>query len=171
MADCPSCGERLTPKAKFCDYCGEKLPEDSQEAGASSAPVSKKASKKASRKPPISRDAAFVGIGMGIVLTILTCGFYMLFWQARQFRVLNAWLGRKEYGFWSWYFYGLFTCSVYWIYHEYKMANGICEIQHKRGWPENPQLAVICLLLSACGLSVASMAIQQEEINKFYQQS
>ena len=171
MATCPACGERLTPRAKFCDYCGEKLSEDSLEAGVSSAFASKKIVGKVSGGPPISRDAAFVGIGMGIVLTILTCGFYMLFWQARQFRVLNAWLGRKEYHFWSWYFLGLFTCGVYIVYHEYKMANGICEIQHKKGWPENPQLALICLLLSAFGLSVASMAIQQEEINKFYQQS
>ena len=163
MATCPSCGERLAPKAKFCDYCGEKLPGDSQEADAAPASVAK--------KPPIPREAAFVGIGMAIVLTILTCGIYLLFWQARQFRVLNAWLGRREYEFWPWLFLCIITCGIYEIYHEYKMANGIGEIQRKRGMPDNSSLAVICLVLTAVGLGVATMAIQQEEINKFYQQS
>ena len=108
---------------------------------------------------------------MGIVLTILTCGFYALFWQARQFRVLNAWLGREEYGFWKWLLLSILTCGMYAIYTEYQMSNGIIEIQRKRGWHINPNLGAICVVVSFFGFPIASMAIQQEEINKFYNPS
>ena len=122
MADCPACGEALVEGAEFCDYCGEKLPGESgkaEEAGDSSY-----------RNPaPVPRDEAVVSIGTGGFLTILTCGIYSLFWQARQFRVLNAWLGRREYSFWSWFGLCLITCGIYGIYSEYQMANSILEIQ------------------------------------------
>ena len=160
MADCPACGEALVEGSEFCDYCGEKLPGDTggQATGVSSY-----------RNPaPISREEAFVSIGMGIFLTILTCGIYSLFWQARQFRVLNAWLGRREYSFWAWLGLCFITCGIYAVYSEYQMANSILEIQRKREWPANPSLATICVAVSIIGIPIASMAIQQEEINKFY---
>ena len=161
MADCPACGEALVEGAEFCDYCGEKLPGESgkaEEAGDSSY-----------RNPaPVPRDEAVVSIGTGVFLTILTCGIYSLFWQARQFRVLNAWLGRREYSFWSWFGLCLITCGIYGIYSEYQMANSILEIQRKREWYTNPNLATLCVAVSIIGFPIASMAIQQEEINKFY---
>ena len=165
MANCPACGEGLVEAAEFCDYCGEKVSGGGggQSAGGSSYrdPVS----------VPVPRDEAFVGIGMGIVLTILTCGFYALLWQARQFRVLNAWLGRKEYSFAKWFLLSLLTCGLYGIYTEYQMSNSIIEIQRKRDWHTNPNLGTICVVLSFFGSPIASMAIQQEEINKFYNPS
>ena len=160
MADCPACGEALVEGAGVCDYCGEKLPGETgdQAAGGSSY-----------RNPvPVPSGEAVVSIGMGVFLTILTCGIYSLFWQARQFRVLNAWLGRREYGFWSWFGLCLITCGIYGIYSEYQMANSILEIQRKREWYTNPNLATLCVAVSIIGFPIASMAIQQEEINKFY---
>jgi hypothetical protein len=160
MAACPACGERLVGAAEFCDYCGEKQPgETGRQAAAYSS----------YRNPaPVPREEAFVSIGTGIFLTLLTCGIYSLFWQARQFRVLNAWLGRREYSFWSWFGLCLITCGFYGIYSEYQMAKSILEIQRKREWHTDPNLATLCAAVSMCGFPIASMAIQQEEINKFY---
>ena len=160
MADCPACGEALVEGAEFCDYCGEKLPGETgdQAAGGSSY-----------RNPvPVPREEAFVGIGMGIFLSIITCFIYSLFWQARQFRTLNAWLGRKEYSFAKWFLLSLLTCGIYGIYTEYQMSNSINEIQRTRGWHTNPNLGTICVAISFFGSPIASMAIQQEAINKFY---
>ena len=52
--------------------------------------------------------------------------------------------------------------------YEYKMAVGINEIQANNGLPVNNGLAVICVLLAIFGIGIASLAIQQWEINKFY---
>ena len=158
---CPACGKRGESAARFCVHCGKKLVGGPQQAVASVA--------KLSTAPPISRHEAVVGIGFGIILSIITCGFYLLLWQARQFKVLNAWLGRQEFSFWAWFFLGMITCGIYMIYYEYKMANGILEIQQKLGRSENSQLPILCLVLSVFGFSIVSMAIQQEEINNLYQ--
>ena len=48
------------------------------------------------------------------------------------------------------------------------MAVGINEIQANNGLPVNNGLAAICVLLAIFGIGIASLAIQQWEINKFY---
>lgn len=117
---------------------------------------------------PYPEDDAVVGIGLGILITILTCGIYGLFWQYKQMKVLNAWLGREEYDFILWLFLSVITCGIYAIYYEYKMAKGINEVQARHGLLVNQDLALICILLSVVGIGVASIAIQQADINKFY---
>lgn len=157
---CPACGKGCESGARICGHCGEKMTGGSQQPVPSVAELS--------QTLPISEDEAVVEIGMGIILSIITCGFYQLFWQARQFKVLNAWLGRKEFGFWSWFLLGIITCGFYMIYCEYKMANAILEVRLKHGRSGNSQLPILCLFLSLFGFSIVSMAIQQDEINNLY---
>ncbi len=65
----------------------------------------------------------------------------------------------------------ILTCSIFEIYYEYKMAQGINEIQENNGLRANRELALICVLVSIFSLGVAATAIQQWEINKFYGES
>ena len=70
-----------------------------------------------STKPPIQpqhgppRDPV-INIGVGILLTIVTCGIYGLYWQYRQMEALNGFLGRKEYDFWMWFLLSIVTCGA-----------------------------------------------------------
>lgn len=48
------------------------------------------------------------------------------------------------------------------------MAVGINEIQTNSGLLVSSYLAVTCVLLAIFGVGIASLAIQQWEINKFY---
>ena len=105
---------------------------------------------------------------LGIIFSILTCGIYALYWQYKQMETLNSWLHRKDYSFWLWFFLSMVTCGIFGIYYEYKMANGINEIQENNGWRVLDSLGVICILVSIFGFGIASLAIQQAEINKFY---
>ena len=72
-----------------------------------------------SQRLPYPRQEAVVGIGIGIILSIVTCGIYGLFWQYKQIEVLNAWLGRKEYDFWTWLLLSIITCGIFSLYYEY----------------------------------------------------
>ena len=85
-----------------------------------------------------------------------------------QLEALNAWLGREDFSFWLWIFLSVVTCGVFAVYYEYKMAQGINEIQEEHGYRLNPNLAVICIVVSLFGFWFASLAIQQSEINRFY---
>lgn len=119
------------------------------------------------RTPYPSRDAV-VSIGVGIILSILTCGIYGLFWQYKQIEVLNAWLGRKEYDFWLWLVLSIVTCGIFALYYEYTMAKGLNELQEEHGLRVNEDLAILCVLLALFGAGIASLAIQQSEINRLY---
>ena len=88
--------------------------------------------------------------------------------EYKQMETLNSWLHRNEYSFWLWLFLSILTCGIFGIYYEYKMANGINEIQENNGWRVADSLAVICVLLALFGVGIASLAIQQFEIHKFY---
>ena len=107
-------------------------------------------------------------IALGIIFSFLTCGIYSLYWQYKQMVTLNAWLGRTDYRFGLWLLLCILTCGIFALYYEYKMAVGINEIQANNGLTVNHSLAAICVLLAIFGIGIASLAIQQWEINKFY---
>lgn len=117
---------------------------------------------------PYPPEEAIIKPGLGILFTLLTCGIYGLYWQYKQMEILNAWLERDEYSFWQWFFLSIITCGLYAVYYEYKMAKGIIEIQEENDFRVSDDLPVICIILSIVGLSIASLAIQQSNINKFY---
>ena len=56
-------------------------------------------------------------------------------------------------------------------YYEYKMAQGINEIQETNNLRVSSDLPLICILLSVFGFGIVSLAIQQSEINKFYNET
>ncbi|MGI9515872.1 MAG: DUF4234 domain-containing protein [Pirellulaceae bacterium] len=126
-----------------------------------------------SEKPPIIKQTMptqdhVVNIAVGIILTIITCGIYGLFWQYKQMAALNDFLGHKEYDFWMWFLLSIITCGIFAMYYEYKMADSINQVKQGRGRHADPNLPLICLFLSIFGLGIVSLAIQQNEINLLY---
>jgi len=109
-----------------------------------------------------------VGVATGFLLTLITCGIYYFFWQYKQMRALNGWLGREEFDFLVWLLLSLVTCGIFAVYYEYKMALGINDVQEKIGQRVNGDLGMLSVLLAIFGFGIASVAIQQMEINRFY---
>ena len=107
-------------------------------------------------------------IGLGILLTLITCGIYGLYWQYKQMAILNAWLGSNEFSFWKWFFLTIITCGIYEVYEEYKMGQSINTVQSKNNFFVTSNLSIICLLLTLFGLGLVTTAIQQHHINNFY---
>lgn len=122
----------------------------------------------ASSATPISREQAVSSVATDVLLSIVTCGIYNLFWQARQFRVLNAFLEREEFRFSVWFFLSLISCGLYHIYSEYVMAKSVLAVR-RLGQPTSDNLPLISLLVSLCGLTIVADAIQQSEINGFFE--
>ncbi len=107
------------------------------------------------------------GIGSSILLTLLTCGIYNLFWQKHQIKTINFLLGKDVLSFWKWSLLTFITCGLYHIYHEYLMGKYIVEIQYKINKPApSTSLPVIVLILSIIGLSLITDAIEQKELNE-----
>jgi hypothetical protein len=107
-------------------------------------------------------------IAMDIVLSIITCGIYGLFWTARQMKAVNHLLGWDKFSFVKWLLLSLVTCGIYHIFYEYSMAQSIVEVQEKAGRSMSSSLPVISVLLAIIGLHIVADAIQQDEINKLF---
>ena len=117
---------------------------------------------------PYPESDAVRSIVSGIVLTLVTCGIYGLYWHYKQMETLNAWLGRDEFSFGAWFFLSFCTFGIYAIYYEYKMATGINEVRANNDMYVESSLPVVCVLLAIVTFDIVSIAIQQSWINKIY---
>ena len=107
-------------------------------------------------------------VALDLVLSLITCGIYGLFWQARLFKATNALIGGDKYKFWPWFLLTIITCSIYNIYIQYQLGTSLHEGLKKEGAAGNDSLSLLGLLLSVFGLHLVVLAIDQNEINKLY---
>ena len=107
-----------------------------------------------------------IDIATGIILCLITCGFYNIYWNYRQFQMMNALLGREEYKFVPWLLLTLVTCGLYHLYYEYKMGTDLYNWLKEHGREVNPNLGAIGLVLSCFGLTIVADAVYQHEFNK-----
>jgi hypothetical protein len=118
---------------------------------------------------PMERSDAVSSVTTDVILTVLTCGIYGIFWQARIFRAVNAFLGREKFSTLLWILLSLITCGIYNIFAQYELSKAINEVQAKVGKKVNEHLALLNVLLSFFALHLVSNAINQIEINAWYE--
>jgi hypothetical protein len=107
-----------------------------------------------------------IDVAVGIILSVITCGLYNIYWNYRQMEAMNALLGRQEFNFAKWAILTLITCGIYHIYYEYRMGSELQTWLTQNGRPVNPNLAIVGLVLSMMGLTVVADAVYQHELNK-----
>lgn len=107
-----------------------------------------------------------IDVAVGIILSVVTCGLYNVYWNYRQMQAMNALLGRHEFDFAKWALLTLVTCGIYHVYYEYRMGNELQTWLMQNGRPVNPNLALIGLVLCLCALPVVTDAVYQHELNK-----
>jgi hypothetical protein len=126
-------------------------------------------------KPSGVRDPArsitpktHINIPLYLILTILTCGIFNLYWNYRQMEICNELLNRREFRFWIWLLFTILTCGIYHIFYQYKMGAAIVEIQLSLNMVLFDKLPVISVLVTIIGFPIVVDCIHQHEINKIY---
>ena len=104
-------------------------------------------------------------VAMDMILVLITCGIYDLFWQYRQIRFVNVVSGEIKFSFLKWLIFTILTCGLYNFYHEYVMGREIVVLQEKCGAAQNEDLPLLSIILCAVSLGIITDAIQQREIN------
>ena len=107
-----------------------------------------------------------IDVAMGIILSVITCALYNIYWNYRQMRAMNALLGREEYDFVKWLILTIVTCGIYHVYYEYRMGSDLQNWLTQNGRVVSQNLPLVGLLLSCVGLTVVADAIYQHELNK-----
>ena len=106
-------------------------------------------------------------IALSIILSIITCGIYGLFWYAFMTDDVNKVSG--EYDSTSGgltILYSLLTCGLYKIYWSYKVGKQLYNAGSNCG-KDISDNSILYLILSLFGLSIISDALIQNDLNSF----
>ncbi len=114
-------------------------------------------------EPPQMQE---VSIALYLVVTLLTCGLFNLYWNYRQMFVCNELLERDEFSWPLWLLLSIVTCGIYHLFYQFKMGAAINEIQDRRGVPVTRDLPVISVVAAILGFGVVADCIHQHELNK-----
>ena len=102
-------------------------------------------------------------IPLCIILSIVTCGIYMLYWFVVLTDDLNYASGRdRDTGGALSLILTLVTCGIYGIYWAYKVGEKVDII---RGVP-GQNTSIVYLLLELFGFNIIVLALCQSELNK-----
>jgi len=112
---------------------------------------------------PIQRKS----IGLCIVLSIVTCGLYSLYWLyclAEDVNTATARPNGPSGGIVL--LLSIITCNIYGLYWLYRAGNDLDRQRMTRGLPAG-HLGILYLVLSVFGLTIISYALMQSELNEF----
>ncbi len=105
-------------------------------------------------------------IALCIVLSIVTCGIYGIYWFVVMTNDVKTAANDTELASGGLaFFLTLITCGIYGFYWAYKMGELIKRAQEKRNLPVNDN-AIVYLILQIFGLGIVVYALVQNELNK-----
>lgn len=108
-----------------------------------------------------------------LVLAIVTCGLYLIYWYYSVYSDLKQLDGRTPTG--NAYFVDfllmIVTCGIWGIYVDYRISQQLNELQERAGLQANDTTALVIILDVAAYVTIAftymiSSAIQQDQLNK-----
>lgn len=106
-------------------------------------------------------------VALAIILTIVTCGLYGIYWEVCLVDDLNKVCRDEDAKSGVLVFLlGLITCNIYWLYWLFKAGEKIDNAKAEKGLPPSNR-GLVYLLLSFFGLGIVAFAILQSDVNGF----
>lgn len=105
-------------------------------------------------------------IALCIVLSIITCGLYGIYWFVCATDDTNEVSSCYGTSGGLAFLFSLITCGLYGIYWGYKLGEALDDARMRNGEPSS-SLAIIFLLLNIFGLSIITLALAQNELNRY----
>lgn len=105
-------------------------------------------------------------IGVCILLSIVTCGIYGIYWMIKLNDELN--LAAEKPGATSGgmvFLLTLITCGIYGYFWAYKMGENVDIIKTKSGVPSSSS-GVLYLVLAILGVGIINYCLMQDTLNK-----
>lgn len=150
---CQKCGTELKDDAKFCNACG------------ASTEISGNTSATGTSTPVYVTKREIL---TAILLSLVTCGIYGIFWFITMTDDANQVSGEATPSGAMAFLYSLITCGIYSFFWSYKMGQKMYAAGKKHG-KEIADNSVLYLVLSLFGLSIVNYCLIQNDLNKFAQ--
>lgn len=107
-------------------------------------------------------------IAVAIILSIVTCGIYGLYWFVCLNDDLNELTDREGTSGGVALILSLVTCGIYTIYWMYKSGEKVDELKSRRG-QTSQYSGLVYIVLTLFGFGIVSYALIQDELNKHAQ--
>ena len=105
-----------------------------------------------------------------LILGIITCGIYYLWWMYRSASDIQEFLGEPDISPGTEILLMLITCGIYAIYWDYKYCRKIAQMRTIVGMNPDDQ-SVLCLILNIFQLGVVASLIEQTHLNEVWRRS
>lgn len=148
---CKKCGKELNEGAAFCPNCGEQV--NGGTANANTVPVNPQNG----GNEPLTHN-----IAVSIVLSIVTCGIYAIYWFIMLTDEVNRRAGTPEDTSGGIAFLlSMVTCGIYAIYWAYRIGEKVDAISGQQ-----KSSNILYLVLELFGLQIIVLALAQDAVNK-----
>lgn len=104
-------------------------------------------------------------VGLAIVFTIISCGFYGIYWFIMITDEANYLSRENDISGGMAFLLTIITCGIYKFFWNYKMGKTMMVAQENAGLQTNDN-SILYLVLSLLGLDIISHSIIQSELNK-----
>jgi hypothetical protein len=152
---CPNCGKEVADGEVFCGSCGANI--NGEAPAAAPQPTST-----GGASPAVQER----NIVLAIVLSIITCGIYGIYWFIVLTDDANAANGdtNDTSGIMAFVF-SLITCGIYGLYWYYKMGKKMFDAGQKHGVAISDN-SLIYILLGVFGFGIVNYCLIQNDLNK-----
>lgn len=145
-AFCPNCGNAVVPEAVICVNCG----------------ISLKTNNEKKEKAPNVQGIKERSIVTAIILSLVTCGIYAIYWFVSLTNEMNKASGHENDTTGGVAFLlNLVTCGIYSLFWAYKMGEKRDIVANEKGSSN-----ILYLVLAICGLGIVVYGLLQDTLNK-----
>jgi hypothetical protein len=103
-------------------------------------------------------------VGLAIVLTLITCGIYGIFWFISLTNDVAKLSEDSSFSGGLAFLFTILTCGIYGIYWSYRIGKLIAEAQAKKGVSVNDN-SILYLVLHLLGLGIVVYILAQSDVN------
>lgn len=176
---CPHCGNQVDDSTRFCPSCGAPLTQDAQQNNQQYANQQyanqqytnqQYSNPQGGTQQPAGTYRASIqnrSIAMCIILSIVTCGIYGIYWIVCLVNDLNSASNNPQDTSGGMVFLlSLVTCDIYLMYWMYKAGDKVNYIRQRNGDYSDKNSGLTYLLLTIFGLGIVAECLIQNELNK-----
>lgn len=171
MRFCRNCGAQCDDNTKFCGHCGTPMEQQNnqqmnynytQQTDYNQNSYVNNAVQNVTYQDNPGPMITPRSIPLAIILTIVTCGIYAIYWMIKLNDEVNSLSNQVNAASGVVVFIlTIVTCGIYGIYWNYKMGERCDRIKGVQG-----SSAILYLVLSLFGLGIVSYCLMQDTINK-----
>lgn len=158
---CSNCGNEVEEGTNFCTKCGASLNGNNGNRNDNKTVIINNYSNNNNSVNLPERS-----IALAIVLSIITCGIYAIYWFIVITDEANAVSDEQGTSGGVAFLLNLVTCGIYGIYWSYRMGQKLYSAGQKYNKPIGDN-AVLYLVLSIFGLGIINYCLIQNDLNRF----